>query len=310
MKRKIGLAGVFWGLILFLAAQAWAGGFEGKMVLRNGRIDLMQVEVPGLTGAQPTPQFAKKAVAVSFDAYRQVIKEVGENGPGVRVHTAIIWVKGPLLRTDTDENGNKVAIIFNSKTQKMTTISFKDKKAVVIDVGKMMNAVNSMAEQMGKTFGMDAKAMKQMMQGGNQSEEKTQFSLKPTGKKKKINGFKCELYVGTDEDGNPLQAWLATPPSDLKEMFKSLKEMSKTLEKKDGAKDEESEFLDKINKMAVLKKWVTDNSHLNFEEFVNMKKQSVSSDLFQVPKGFKVVSMGDMLKNQMMQFQQMQNKKQ
>ncbi len=309
MRKKIWMTGIFLGLALFLGAQAWAGGFEGKMVYRNGEINLMQVEVPGLSGGQPTLQFAKKAVAVPFDTYRQVIKEVGENGPGVRVHTEVIWVKGPLFRTDANEKGDKTAIIFNAKTQKLTTISFKDKKAVVIDVGKMMNAVNSMAQQMGKTFGLDAKAMKQIMQGGNEAEEKSQFSLKPTGKKKKINGFKCELYVGTDDNGNPLQTWLTTPTSDLKQMFKSLEEMTKAIQKENQPKDTKDEFLEKINKMPILEKWVSNNSVLNFSEFVSVKKQSVSSDLFQVPKGFKVVSMGDMLKNQMMQFQQMQNQK-
>ncbi len=307
MKKHGLLVGVMLGMALFLSAQVWAGGFEGKMVIRNGRIDLTQVEVPGLKGAQPTPQFATKAVALPFDTYRQVIKEVGKNGPGVRVHTEVVWVKGSLFRTDTQEKGDKVAIIFDAKTQKMTTISFKDKRAMVIDVGKMMKGVHSVAEEMGKTFGLDANAMKKMMQGENEAEEQDQFSLKPTGKKKKINGFKCELYAGTDEDGNPLQVWLTTPSPDIKRMFSSLEEMSKAIQKETQVEDKKSEFFEKLNKIPVLTKWVEDNSDFYFNEFVSVKKQSVSSDLFTVPKGFKVVSLSDMFKNQMMKFQQLQN---
>ena len=308
MSKKHKLVGTaIFGLVLFLWTQAWAGGFEGKMVFRNGQINLMQVEVPGLGNAQPTVQFAKKAVAIPFDTYRQVIKEVGEKGPGIRVETQVIWVKGSLFRTDSGEGSDKMAIIFNAKTQKLTTVNWKEKKAVVIDVGKMMNAVNSVAEQMGKTFGLDAKAMKQMMTG-NASDEEDQFSLKATGKKKKINGFKCQLYVGTDRNGNPMQAWLATPTSDLSQMYKSIEEMSKAVQQAKKFKDKESLFYEKINKMPILKKWVTHNSDLHFEEFVSLKRQSVSPDLFKVPKGFKVVSLQDMFQKQMVNFQQFQKK--
>lgn len=309
MKKKFLLVGGFFLLVvLFLGVQAQAGDFEGKMVFRDGEIDLMQVEVPGLAGAQPTSAFAKKAVAVPFDTYRQVIKKVGEAGPGVRVHTETIWVKGSLFRTDTNEDGEKMAIIFDSKAQKLTTISWKEKKAMVVDVGKMMKSVNNMAKQMGKTFGMDANSLKQMMQGMQTEEENDLFSLKPTGKKKKINGFKCELYIGTDKDGNPLQAWLATPGSTLKQLFDSMEEMTKAIQKIKETEDKEAKFLKKTNKMPILKKWVENNSDFNFEEFVSLKKQSVSPDLFKVPAGFRVVSMGDMIQNQMMKLQQLQQK--
>ncbi len=310
MKRKVlSVVGFFLVMALFWGVQAQAGDFEGKMVFRDGEIDLMQVEVPGLAGAQPTPAFAKKAVAIPFDTYRQVIKEVGEAGPGVRVQTETIWVKGNLFRTDTNENGEKVAIIFDSKTQKMTTISWKEKKAMVVDVGKMMKSVNSMAEQMGKALGMDANAMKQIMQGKQAEKENDLFSLKSTGKRKKINGFKCELYVGTDKEGNPLQAWLATPTSTLKQLFDSMEEMTKAIQKINETEDKESRFLKKTNKMPILKKWVENNSDFNFEEFISVKKQSVSPDLFKVPAGFKVVSMQDMMHNEMLKLQQFQQQK-
>ncbi len=300
MKRNFFSIGIFiFAMALFASVQVQAGGFAGKVVFRNGRIDLMQVEVPGLSGAQPTPSFAKKAAAIPFDTYRQVIKKVGESGQGVRVHTEAIWVKGNLFRTDMNENGEKTAIIFDSKTQKLTTLSWKEKKAVVVDVGKMMKAVNNMAKQMGKTFGFDANAMKQMMQGNQAEKEGDLFSLKPTGKRKKINGFKCELYVGTDKDGNPLQAWLATPTANLRQLYRSMEEMTKAMEKNKEMEDSESLFLKKTDKFPVLKKWVENNSDFNFDEFVSMKKQSVSADLFKVPAGFQVVSMEDMMQNKM-----------
>jgi len=310
MKRKfLSIAAFVLVMALFLSVRVQAGGFEGKIVFRDGQIDLMQVEVPGLSAMQPTHAFAKKAVAVSYDIYRQVIKEVGESGPGVRVHTAIIWVKGNLLRTDINENGEKTAIIFDSKAQKLTTISWKEKKAVVIDVGKMMKAMNNVAEQMGKAFGLDANAMKQMMQGSQAEKESDLFSLKPTGKKKKINGFKCELYIGTDKDGNLLQVWLTTPTANLRQLYQSMEEMTKAMEKSKEIEDNESKFFEKTDKFPILKKWVENNSDFNFEEFVSMKKQSVSADLFKVPAGFQVISMENMMQNKMKQLQQLQQQK-
>ncbi|NOY77485.1 MAG: DUF4412 domain-containing protein [Calditrichaeota bacterium] len=310
MKRKDWLVGiVILGMALVLSIQAQAGGFEGKLIFRDGRINLRQVEVPGLGAVQATPAFAKKAVAVSFDTYRQVMKEVGESAPGVRVNTATIWVKGNLLRTDMNESEGKTAVIYDSKAQKLTTISWKEKKAIVIDVGKMMKAMNSVAEQMGKAFGLDASAMKQMMQGNQPEKENDLFSLKPTGKKKKINGFKCELYEGTDKDGNPLQVWLATPTQTLRQLYQSMEEMTKALEKSKKMEDNESKFFEKTDKFPVLKKWVENNSEFHFEEFVSMKKQSVSADMFKVPAGFQVISMENMMQNGLKQLQQFQQQK-
>ena len=307
MKRKfLSVSALILIIAFFVGVKAQASGFEGKMVFRDGQIDLMQVEVPRLAAVQSTPAFAKKAVAIPFDTYRQVIKEVGESGPGVKIHTSTIWVKGNLFRTDTKENGEKMAIIFDAKTQKMTTISWKEKKAMVVDVGKMMKAINNMAEQMGKALGMDANAMKQMMQGNQPPAENDLFTLKSTGKKKKINGFNCELYMGTDKEGNPLRVWLATPPATLKQAFDSIEEMTKAMEKVKEMQDKESKFYEKTNKMPILKKWVENNTDFNFEEFVSFKKQPVSQDLFKVPSGFKIVSMENMMQNQMMKMKQLQ----
>ena len=300
--------------ILILAATLWgspmfAAGFEGKIVNRQISIplySLMQqspVDVPGSVNRE---KLASQLFTKSPEELLKIAKSHGD----VVEHRSEIFLKGNKFRVDTEEDGEKISIIYNAETGEMITLLWGSKTAMVTSVKEVSSQMSDMQKKMKEATGQYAEMMEkyQDQMKNAPAEQRDPFNMKPTGKTRMIHDYKCELFKGTDSDGNYTYLWLTRDDAALFNSFiKVFSAMEKIGDKKNAAGKEE-EFYRENKGFQVLSESIS-RDEVEIDELLEVIRQNVPDSLLVIPPGFQKRNMQEIINQQMKQFEQFQNQK-
>ncbi len=266
--------------VVFWFNFAAAADFEGKITQQAIFATIYALEdVDSMEAADKV--FAKSAAQL-----KQMALESGDD-ENYSEEVVDIFIKGDAFLMNTSEDGHRATVIFNTKSSKIITLIHDQKMVMVTD----MDAMEKMGDQMGMAMGSDPEMMV-----GDMAEEDL-FSLKPTGETRTVNGFKCELYKGTDSEGDFYHVWIHKGFADV---FETLITAFSGLDKSSADEDKESAFFRKIKGIPVLTKTLS-MGDVSINEIKSISREPVASDMFKVPADFKKMDMQQMMMQQMQQ---------
>lgn len=121
-------------------------------------------------------------------------------------------------------------------------------------------------------------------------------ALTATGERLTINGFSCERYLAKNSGGLQ-EVWIATGLDDLR---RALDELATTFIGTDSD-DGDEPWMKVPHGLPILTRELTPGSGLHLEEIKNIKRQPMPAPLFEIPAGYKRISMKEMME---MQFHQ------
>lgn len=265
-----------------------SAGFEGKIVNRD--ISLPIYSFPSLNEIEDTESDAfqsavQKLFQKSPDELIQISRSNG-GGDDIQESISTIYIKGNKYRIDSEEEGEKQSIIYDINTKSIDMVQWESKMVITSSLDELKEGFTEMLPTPPET------EMPEM------TEENSKFSMKATGETRTINGYTCELYVGTNEDGDYTNLWLTSGNKDLFEAFKNMMTVMEESLGKGKLLDEEDKFF--IEKKSVDMLNLTASSFdINIQEMKDIKAQTLSTDLFEVPEGFEKISPREMMEQQM-----------
>ncbi len=287
MRVKIFLVSV--AALLLWFNFAGAADFEGKISQQSIFVYAYELEnVDSMAEAE-------KVFAKSNDQLRQMAAQSGDE-EAYSEELADIYIKGDAFVVESREDGQRMTVIFDGQSSNITTLMHDQKMAMVTD----MNAVEGMGDQMSRMMGEEMMDDEMM---GYEMDEEDRFSMKSTGETRTINGFKCELYKGTDSEGDFSHMWIHRGYADV---FETLIAAFSKLDASGAASemDKEEQFFKKIRGIPILTKSIS-MGDLNISEIKEISKQSVPKEMFKVPADYQKMDMQKMMDQQMKQMQQM-----
>lgn len=271
---------VFAAGIFFYSGVSLSASFEGQIIEKDVTVPL---------SAFPNMDTENKE-AIGADLFPKSNNELKKLAPeDYTENTSTIYIKGKYFRVDTENDGQKVSIIYDTNSHKMTTLQWAVKKAMVTSMDEINKQMKNMMQQAPQAM------------PGKKAEQN--FSMNATGKTKMINGYKCELYEGTDSNGNYTHIWLDKGNgalfNSLLPIFTAMQDMSG----EEGEGKKEAAFYQLHKGLPIFTQTVTEHN-IQIEETMSIKNQPVSDDLFMIPTGFKEVNIQQMMEEQMQQYQE------
>jgi len=198
--------------------------------------------------------------------------------------TEAIYIKDGLMRVEVDKEGESMVTIMDMKNGVMRNLMPEKKAYMEVTVEEMAKQMQSMKKAMGE---LGAGEMK------NEADARPS-QIRKTGQKKKINGFKCEQYVQTI--GEKTSEYWVTDELSLKDFygdntkfFDTFKQMSKMGEGQNVFAIYE---IDGFPILTIEK----DEYGEDKTEVVKVEKKPVDSSYFEVPSGYRKVSMMEMMR--------------
>jgi len=284
---------------IFLSGAAFAGGFEGKIVQRQIYIPLEALsQSAGInTDDISNPQ---KIAAQLFSKSLDELKQMVQNPAAYREfeeETTDIFVKGNKFRIDTEQGGQKISVIYDVDKDQIINLDWNSKQALI-------TSTKQVGQTMEQIMGHLPEGMREMQM---KEQEEDRFSMKPTGKMKTINGFRCELFEGTDSEGDYTHIWLSRDQKDLFQSFMKVFSIMEDVSGSEKVKKNEEKFYEEQKGLDVLTQTISGDA-ISVMEIQEIKKQPVPADLFQIPAGFQQVNMMDMMKKHMHMMQERMQK--
>ncbi len=182
-----------------------------------------------------------------------------------------LFVKGSktLIQMTKEEKAN---LIMDSKDKKMTILMPEQKMYMEMD----MNMMKGMAEKMKKNDEADDKG-------------KMNGKFDKTGETKEINGYECEKWVYTDDDGNKTEAWMTKELGNFMGFSNPM------------ANDESSSWQKEIEGKGYFPMQAIHYEDGKVESSMEVKsvdKKSLDAGMFEVPADYKKFSMPMMNRGQ------------
>ena len=298
MKRFSGNLLITLIIGILLAGAGVAGEFEGKIVQRQIYIPLQALsQSAGIsTDDLSNPlRIAERLFSKSVDELKQMVQNPAAYREFEEI-TSDIYVKGNKFRIDTQQRGKKISIIYDVQKDQIATLDWKSKRA-------MITSTRQVGQKMEQMMGNLPEGMREMHMG---EVEEDRFNMKSTGKIKTINGFRCELFEGTNSDGDFTHLWLNR---DQKDLYQSFMKVFSIIENVGGekVKKNEEKFYEEQKGLDVLTQTISDDA-ISVMEIREIKRQPVPDDLFQVPSHFKKVNIMEMMKQHMQMMQEHRQK--
>ncbi len=284
---------------ILLTGAAFAGEFEGKIIQRQINIPLEALSQSGGISADDIgnpQQIAARLFSKSIDELKQMVQDPAAYRE-VEEGTSDIFVKGNKFRIDTEQGGQKISVIYDVDKDQIINLDWKSRQALI-------TSTKQLGQTMKQIKGHLPEGMREMQMA---EQEDDLFSVKPTGKTKTINGFRCELFEGTDSDGNYTHIWLSRDRKDLFQKFMKVFSVMEDVSGGEKIKKNEEKFYEEQQGLDVLTRTVSGDA-ISIMEVREIKEQSVPDDLFQVPAGFQQVNMMDMMKKHMHMMQELMQK--
>jgi hypothetical protein len=182
-----------------------------------------------------------------------------------------MFVKGnkTLIQVNNEQKAN---LIMDSKAKTMTILMPEQKMYMEID----MNTMKGISDKIKKN-------------DESESNEKTNSKFDKTGETKKINGYECEKWVYTDDNGDKTEAWMT---KELGNFMGFSNPMSN---------DESSSWQKEIEGKGyfpMLAVHYVDGKVESSMEVKSVEKKSLDESMFEVPAGFNKLSMPMMNRGQ------------
>jgi len=141
-----------------------------------------------------------------------------EEGMEVKAKESTIYVDGNKFAVEDNSEMGKMTVISNADDGVMYMVMWAQNKVMVVtpdDMKKIEEQTKAMVEESIKSMSPEMQAqVRAAMEQEKQQKAGAEFSANATGKKMKINGYNCELYLIEQEEGNVTGVWAAA--DDLK----------------------------------------------------------------------------------------------
>jgi len=316
MNTSIKLSFSVFTIILFLFISIGAQSFEGKVISKDISISIIALdelmfgneesdeesydeeaydeeeesEEYSLDGPQIPIKIMEQYFSLSIEEMKKAVdkyrSEYGDeymDQPLYEETSSEIFIKGLKMRVDTEDDGMKMSVLIDMESTDVKIIRWDQKIVMNMDYEKMK-------AQMDEAFG----------EYGIENDEvvHNEIHLESTGITKEINGFKCELYKGTNSENNYENVWLSKAIDD--ELIKSLSKMSETFAKLNSevGSDTEFDFYVKNKLFPVLTKNFSSGEVILIEEILNVEKVAIDDSQFELPKGFQEMDMSQMMQQE------------
>ncbi|MFZ5516654.1 MAG: DUF4412 domain-containing protein [Candidatus Zhuqueibacterota bacterium] len=128
-------------------------------------------------------------------------------------------------------------------------------------------------------------------------EDEVKPTLKKTGVTKMINGFQCEQVIESNETGNEVAEYWVTNKKSLKEVLISLSNVMANVigdDSESGVHGNASE-LDGIPILTITRFFDSEN----ISEILSIVEKPVPDDKFNIPAGYKKITLEDMIRKEM-----------
>jgi hypothetical protein len=150
--------------------------------------------------------------------------------------------------------------------------------------------------------------MGQMPEGYEaEDDEGSAPTVRPLGKTRSINGFRCEAYEVRTRD-KLIWAWVTEDHPDAMRAFERMAEGVKEMDPMaESENDPEDIYLQYGLPILTQEVGMWDgelSDQYDIEEVVSIERESVPDSMFEVPAGFRKMTMQDMMKGMMQQPQQ------
>lgn len=243
---------------------------------------LMETERGGISG-EPTPE----QEAYGFDPGK-VMKMTPE-----QALSAANEFDGSFYQTVNTIYVSRSAICADFQTP----MDMSDKISYIVRRNRNLSLLVLHAQK--KYVELDSKFAGQTVQPGSSSitEDGAQTPFRKTGERTTINGVECERYSARDAE-SVRELWLSTAYADLRAVFDLLHDqMIKGVTQEAAADD--GKFWQSIPAgFPILVKELTPGGSLSIEEIKSIKRQPVDPKLFEIPLGYKKISLTEMMKMQ------------
>ncbi|MFQ5769323.1 MAG: DUF4412 domain-containing protein [bacterium] len=242
--------------------------------------------------------FLNKLEITSAQDFEGVIEQVvttqsSSGGGESEEQKEIIYLRSNMMRIDEpDENQTTIIrldkeflwhIDHNAKTY--TQVSFKQMRQGMQDVQRIMQeAMKNMTpeqRQMMENMGMKMPGM----------SPPKHYQLKKTGKKEKINGYRCEQYLLVKGDQNETEEWWVT--KDLGSFQNFGKMLAKMFAGMSGGMTAAVEAMAKLEGIPI-KTIEKEGDEVRISKVTKITKASVNKTQFEVPEGYKMEEMPQM----------------
>lgn len=270
-----------------LNSVAAASDFEGRIINRETVLKIAWLIEDDLYDMDPEEKsrLIDKYISMSREELRKLTSEFEESEfEDERVFSETmseIMIKNNKIRIDSEEEGQKVSYIFDSANQVILMIRFEEKVYSKIDLRMMIEQQKKMIAEMQEMLGMPDEEFEKYMKTENRS-----ISLNPAGKTKTINGFECDLYSGSDENGTVKQIWLSKKAeAGLVDVLLKFMELSSQLDEEGDDADEIS-LIKAHNGIPILTAKL-DDEELTIDEIIEIKPESIPDTVFEIPADFK-----------------------
>lgn len=188
--------------------------------------------------------------------------------------TQTMYIKGPKMRMDSDQEKSERTFMIMDMQKRVVRNFFPEKKVY-------MEMSFDEVEEMGRDFSKMRKGV----------EEEESGKLKKTGKKKKINGYNCQLY--TQQIGQYANEYWITRKVTIKEIMGEFVDQMKSFGKVQGLESRQ-EALMEVDGYPILS--VTRNKYgTDRNEVIKIEKKRLSEELFAIPAGYQKQSMADLM---------------
>lgn len=278
--------------IIFFTSICLPQTFEGKIVTKDISLNINSIRSALMEEAEDNydeswdnlsdEELFQMQVEKIFDRSNEELKNLAMNSedPGYEEETyseylSESWVKGSKMSIWGEDQEGKNGFIYDLNSPVAYILKPDEKIVIELDLNKF------------------SQQMKQMM-GNYASTEEDNFSMTSTGKTKKINGYNCTLYKGTNEDGDPQQLWVTTSiDAGLLSVFVNLMEYTSKLA---GIpiNEKETNFYKSIGGISIVDRSIS-YDNLNISEIISAEKKTVPDSKFAVPSDYKKMSWEQMM---------------
>jgi len=288
--------------LLLPAAAASAGGFEGKVTIRD--IELSPAAIMRFTGGQ-TPADARKILDVPVETI------LSTGGDGVRVEKHTFTVKGSRVRFDSlgrrehgyaimnVDNGDMYMVRPGKDVMKSTRAERDQMAGQVNDVQKKvqeaMAGANLTAEQRA--------ALPAFLGGGGAKKSVPDPSVRSLGKNAQVNGSSAAAWQAASGPYVVI-GWVTSDHAELMPTYEAMTDMEPGIAKEEDFFDKASDAIAKRGMPTRMQRLDMSNPYetsYSISDVIEVAKGAVDEALVTPPADLPVRSMADMARQHMPQ---------
>ncbi|MBN2365116.1 MAG: DUF4412 domain-containing protein [Calditrichaeota bacterium] len=275
-------------IVFMISGTIPAEDFQGKIVYED--LSLMAEAFPSLRELEDfqSPEY-REAMKELFAKSPEELRKIAVKNSGkdyVETENSTIYIKGYLYRVDEMNEGENQSIIYDLKSNSMKIIRWDEKTVLTAPLNELDENLEQMLELPPEDMVMDTPL------------EEDLFSMEPANQKTTIIGYECELYVGTNSEGEYTHIWLTDQNQKLVNAY--LRIMNIIRDDFDSGQEPDSEdkfFTEK--KGFEIRRYTGSSFSIDIEQVKEISEETVPDKLFKTPAGFVEISLQEMIEQEM-----------